>query len=65
MDLYENNKYLARNFTKDKIKFFLARSVFPNFKHDELTMLIFSYIDVQQRAMNILKILNTKGRSLS
>lgn len=38
-----------------------SRNVFPLLKHEGVTMIIFSYIDVHHRALDILKRLNSKG----
>jgi hypothetical protein len=38
-----------------------SRNVFPKLKSELLTMIIFSYVDVHHRALDILKRLNSKG----
>ena len=38
-----------------------SRNVFPYLKSEQLTMVIFSYLDVHHRALDLLKRLNSKG----
>jgi hypothetical protein len=38
-----------------------SRNVFPKLKNEQLTMIIFSYVDVHHRSLDILKRLNSKG----
>ena len=38
-----------------------SRNVFPKLKSELITMIIFSYVDVHHRALDIIKRLNSKG----
>ena len=41
-----------------------SRSVFPTIYNDSITMLVFSYLEVFHRSLDILKVLNSKGYDL-
>jgi hypothetical protein len=51
------------NTSKDR--FFKSRQVFPECKHDELTVHIFTYCDVKNRALSLMSQINSKGYQLS
>ena len=38
-----------------------SRNVFPKLKNEYLTIIIFTYVDVHHRSLDILKRLNSKG----